>query len=109
LRSFWCICRDRAVRPQAASTGTYKLIIRQPTRRVLSPRAPGWKTVLDDQGGIDLLVLRHTSGTLVCFSDEPGFLASIARESRSAFPVLVLQPHIKRANETREIDKHFPV
>jgi hypothetical protein len=66
--------------------------------------APGWKTVLEDEkGSIEQLVLRHTSGAIACFSDEPGYLASVARESQSVFPVLVLQPHINRAEETREI------
>ncbi len=65
--------------------------------------APGWSVILEDQGAIEQLVLRHTSGAMAAFSDEPGFLASIARESCSAFPVLVLQPHINRADETRSI------
>ena len=58
--------------------------------------------MLEDQGAIEQLVLRHTSGAIVAaFSDEPSFLASIARESRSAFPVLVLQPPRVRLPPTR--------
>ena len=41
--------------------------------------------MLEDQGAIEQLVLRHMPGAIVAaFSDEPSFLASIARESRSA-------------------------
>ena len=62
--------------------------------------------MLEDQGATEQLVLRHSSGAMAAFSDKPGFLASIARESRSAFPVLVLQPLINCADQTRSIVEH---
>mmetsp|Transcript_4965 Transcript_4965/g.7322 ORF Transcript_4965/g.7322 Transcript_4965/m.7322 type:complete len:529 (+) Transcript_4965:77-1663(+) len=61
---------------------------------------PDWTILIRNS---DNLVVRHSSGILACLCDQPGILAEYARLSKAQFPVLMLQPHINRAEETEEI------
>jgi hypothetical protein len=75
-----------------------------PTSRKNLFSSPDWVTlVCDNRGATETLAVRHSSGALAVLCDEPGVLAKYASQSEAKYPVMMLQPHIARKRETKQI------
>lgn len=69
--------------------------------------ATGWTILACDDSQ---LTMRHdASGVFACLCDEPGLLAEFVKINKQApFPLMVLEPHIARKDETIEIIRKSP-